>query len=148
MSETKKYRLEIPEEVPADKALMTYILRARGIKEIEPGFRLKFECDGLNRTVVFENIPDSWLKELPAEPISAGESWELQKGRIAGGTNGKGFYIMGFEDGEQNNELRHRGTKTKDDAWLEFCDKNEWGSGDIRIFSAGWKARGRSHNLD
>jgi hypothetical protein len=158
MSETKKYKLEIPEDIKSKDAWIKVWLDNLGATEIKD--TLHYSEHPGDKHLRFSDIPKDWLKELPAEPVSA-EAWlrsqypdNYQGGMIKTGGYHDSCMRFAFKAGEQNNELRHRETKSKQamfDKHVADHDLPEGNSDHTNAkcwFWMGWGDCKESHNID
>ena len=96
-----------------------------------------------------EHIPKEWLQEVK-EPVDADDAWEDYKEAVFRSTGKGKCYRDGFTEGEENQKLRHVGTKTCNESWAEY--KKYWNiAGSFmadRRYKSGWEACKKSHGLD
>jgi len=155
---TRRYRLEIPEEVPktfmkneslgamdGKEVRLMCIMTTEGIARIEFG-------DSPN--VIVEYCPKSWLVEIKEDKstvLDYYKEWaeELYKQEYEGSTASETFEA-GFSAGEKNSELKHRGTKSFKSVWEKFEYLNRGCSlgTDKEIAEMSWKAALKSRGYE
>jgi len=144
MPKEKRYRLEIPEEVPKD--MLTTALKLiehdnRTLNEYRWGLILK-------ETAHPKTVYKSWLKETKEqESVTAEESVKQRYNIHRLPAEYQRFYKIGFGEGEKNNELKHQETEDCEDwiTWYEWHIKKITDKEQAREI---WKAANKSRGMN
>ncbi len=111
--EVKRYRLEIPEEVPKKYDELAWAWHYENGNEINESMSISISKPFSEWTSKFSHLPKSWLTEIKEEPENA-EDWVMKQESFnkSHAPFTRLDMIEAYKSGEKNYEFKHRETKS------------------------------------